>query len=90
MVTDRKLDEAGTPPPAYGAVGWEEVKNAAQSHLRTPETQALEALGTSDGWEVDWKTGIAAVSPDSFPHTTQPGSALPCLEEYGRSTLQKR
>lgn len=77
-------------PRLLPMVGWEEPKNAAQSHLRTPETQALEALGTSDGWEVDWKTGIAAVSPDSFPHTTQPGSALPCLEEYGRSTLQKR
>lgn len=81
MVTDSKLDEAGTQAPADGGVGWEELKNAAQSHLRTPETQALEALGTSEGWGVDLKTGIIAVPPDSFSNTTQPGSALPCLEE---------
>lgn len=29
MVTDSKLDEAGTQPPANGGKWWEELKNVA-------------------------------------------------------------
>lgn len=37
--------------------------------LRTPETWALDVLGTSAGWEVELKRRIAAVPLDSFSNT---------------------
>lgn len=78
------------PSVLYDEKGWEEQKNVASSRLRTPETQELEVLGTSDGWEVDLNTRIAAASPEPFSNFAHLETALLYLVEYGRFSLWRR